>query len=118
MSYTSGPFEIRRLGPAEHYAIETTDGEMVAATAVTANALDDARLFAAAPELLEALKVAVKLLGLVTVRQVIEAGNDAIEAVGLNPWCMNEGRATGDEQIPLDFIYRAISKAEGNQLSS
>lgn len=39
------------------------------------------------------------LLALLTVRQVIEGGDDAIQASGLNPWCINEGRATGDERI-------------------
>lgn len=38
-----------------------------------------------------------KLLSLLTVRQVIEAGPEYIEAAGLNPWCIAEGRATGDE---------------------
>lgn len=39
------------------------------------------------------------LARLVTVRQVIEAGDEAIDAAGLNPWCMNEGLATGDERV-------------------
>lgn len=67
----------------------------------------------AAPELYEALRIARKLIGLITVRQVIEAGDDAIAAVGLNPWCMNEGRATGDEPVSADFIEAALAKAEG-----
>lgn len=71
-----------------------------------------ARLFAASPDLLKALKVAAQLLQTVTIRQVFELGTDAVNAVGLNPWCMNEGRASGDETISLDFIHDAIAKAE------
>lgn len=41
------------------------------------------------------------LARLVTVRQAIEAGDDAIAAAGLNPWCMSEGLATGDERVHL-----------------
>ena len=33
-----------------------------------------------------------------TVRQIIEAGDRAIDAAGLNPWCMNEGLAEGNER--------------------
>lgn len=32
-----------------------------------------------------------------TVRQIIEAGDRAIDAAGINPWAMNEGLATGEE---------------------
>lgn len=39
------------------------------------------------------------LVALLTVRQVIQGGDAAIQASGLNPWCINEGRATGDEPI-------------------
>lgn len=42
---------------------------------------------------------AATLIRLLTVRQVIEAGDEAISAAGLNPWAMNEGLATGDERI-------------------
>lgn len=45
------------------------------------------------------LRRAQVLVGLITVRQVINAGNDAIEAADLNPYAMNEGLATGDEHI-------------------
>lgn len=41
------------------------------------------------------------LASLLTVRQVIEAGDEYIEAAGLNPWCMREGLATGEERITL-----------------
>jgi len=62
-------------------------------------------------ELLEALKRAAKLVSLLTVRQVINGGDKAIDAAGLNPWCMNEGLATGDEPLSVDFIDAAIAKA-------
>lgn len=53
-----------------------------------------------------------------TVRQIIEAGDRAIDAAGLNPWAMNEGLATGDERhVPwmledcIQDIATAISSA-------
>lgn len=45
------------------------------------------------------LHEAAVLVPLLTVRQVIHAGDAAIDAAGLNPWCINEGLATGDEEI-------------------
>lgn len=65
------------------------------------------------PKLLEALERARPLVALLTVRQVIEAGDDAIAAAGLNPWCMNEGLARGDEPIAAHFIEWAIAAAKG-----
>lgn len=50
---------------------------------------------------LRAIERLVTLAKLVTVRQAIEAGDEAIEAAGLNPWCINEGLATGDERVHL-----------------
>lgn len=53
-----------------------------------------------------------------TVRQIIEAGDRAIDAAGLNPWAMNEGLATGDEHHApwqledcIQTIAAAISSA-------
>lgn len=76
---------------------------------------------AAVRELLEddrtvpkALQRAEKLVPLLTVRQVISAGDDAIEAAGLNPWCINEGLATGDECIGRQWwLTEAIEKVKG-----
>lgn len=34
----------------------------------------------------------------ITIRQAIEAGDEVIDACGLNPWCMNEGLADGSER--------------------
>lgn len=47
-----------------------------------------------------------------TIREVMDAGNDAIEAAGLNPWCMNEGLASGDEEISLWAFEEAVRNAE------
>ena len=66
----------------------------------------------AAPELLKALKRLLVIAKLVTVRQVIEAGDEAINAVGLNPWVLNEGLARGDESVDLTFARHAIEEAE------
>jgi hypothetical protein len=53
-----------------------------------------------------------------TVRQIIEAGDRAIDAAGLNPWCMNEGLAEGNERHTpwqledcIQTIAAAISSA-------
>lgn len=75
----------------------------------------DARLIAAAPALAEALEKALPLLRLLTVRQVIEAGDEAIDAAGLNPWAINEGLATGDEPIGVWKFADALASAKGEQ---
>ena len=54
--------------------------------------------------LADELKRLRKLASLVTIRQVISAGDEYIDAAGLNPWCLNEGLATGDERISMDRI--------------
>lgn len=64
-------------------------------------------------ELVAACKLAKVLLAMrpPTVRDVIESDEATIRAVGLNPWCINEGLATGEESINLDFLTDAIAKA-------
>lgn len=69
-------------------------------------------------ELLESLKSMRTLAGLVTVRQVIEAGGRYIEAAGLNPWAINEGLATGDETIGLWSTDLLIERAEEDHFGS
>ena len=44
------------------------------------------------------------LLRLLTIRQIIQAGDRAIEASGLNPWVMAEGLASGDESYEPLFL--------------
>lgn len=39
------------------------------------------------------LKDARMLVNLLSVDQIIEAGDAAIQAAGLDPWCLNEGTA-------------------------
>ncbi len=55
-------------------------------------------------ELLEELERARTLLRLITVRQVIESDLKTINAAGLNPYCINEGRATGNDRIDTSFM--------------
>jgi len=55
-------------------------------------------------DLLDACKRLQRLASLLTVRQVIEAGEEAIEAAGHNPWIMNEGLRTADEYI-IEYQY-------------
>lgn len=67
----------------------------------------NAALNAVSAELAEARKDLDRagiLVRLVTVRQVIDAGDRAINAAGLNPWCMNEGLADGGERISPSFL--------------
>jgi hypothetical protein len=67
-------------------------------------------------DLVAALERAQKLARLVTVRQVIEAGDDAIDAAGLNPWAINEGLAEGNEPIGAHFIDAALTLACSSQV--
>ena len=62
--------------------------------------------------LVEALRRTEKLCQLLTVRQVVEGGNGYIEAAGLNPYCINEGLATGNEYIDVWFARAAVKSAE------
>lgn len=60
-------------------------------------------------EALERLEKVLPLFGALTVRDVLNAGDAAIDAAGLNPWCVNEGRATGDEPLSLWWLDDAIA---------
>lgn len=62
--------------------------------------------------LIEAAERAQLLLRGLTVGTVMERGIEAINAAGLNPYCMNEGRATGSERISTDWLDLAISSAK------
>lgn len=97
------------------------DGVMELAHEVWANDLpaqcaqrisDFARAYAGEKD--NALKRCSELVSILTVRQIIEAGDDAIKAAGLNPYCMNEGLAKGDEKIDAWWIEAALDgKREG-----
>lgn len=39
-------------------------------------------------------------------------GNPAIQAAGLNPWCINEGLATGEENISTWWIEEAMKNSK------
>lgn len=47
------------------------------------------------------------LVNLVTVGQVIDAGDKAIEAAGLNPYALNEGRCDRKDRI-FDWAGQSI----------
>lgn len=73
----------------------------------------NAALVRSAPEMYRALKRIQTILRScpITVRQVIGAGDQAIDAAGLNPYCINEG-ADGEAPMMFDFIGYAIESAE------
>ena len=77
-------------------------------------------------ELAEELEKTSKIASLVTIREIISGGDDIIDASGLNPWCMNEGLATGDETLDFrnaealikqakEYTKNAISEEEGRR---
>ncbi len=73
---------------------------------------DPAAFVEAFEEMRRALQRVAKIVpATVTVRQIIEAGDDVIKAVGINPWCINEGQASGDEPVDVDFISDALANA-------
>jgi hypothetical protein len=117
VKFTPGPWRLE--GPdgfGDYNVLESASDPVVAAVISNVRLASEvnanARLIASAPELLEALKRVVVLAELVTIRQIIQAGDDAIKAAGLNPWCINEGLATGDETHSVLFAHAAIIKAE------
>lgn len=57
-----------------------------------------------------------KILSLITLRQVIQAGDEYIDALRLNPWCINEGLATGDECIVIDWRADELINEETSEL--
>lgn len=62
--------------------------------------------------LIEAAERAKLLLRGLTVGEVMERGIESINSAGLNPYCINEGRATGNEWISTDWLEAAISSAK------
>lgn len=61
--------------------------------------------------LVAALKRAKAVMKPKTIREIIQSGDDCISASGLNPYCMNEGLASGDEDFDCDFIDEALKQA-------
>ncbi len=62
--------------------------------------------------LVAALERTETLASLCTVEQVINAGDEYIDAAGLNPWCLNEGLAEGHETVDLYFATFALNKVK------
>lgn len=52
----------------------------------------------------EAARRAAVLVRLLTVRQVVEAGDEAVAAAGLNPWCLNEGLARAEDRLSPGWL--------------
>lgn len=57
------------------------------------------------PKLVEAVKNNIELIEVIgseiTVRQILDS-NKLIELTGINPWCINEGLADGDDIYEID----------------
>jgi hypothetical protein len=66
-------------------------------------------------ETLAALERCLPLLRLLTIGQVIAGGDKAIDASGLNPWCLNEGRAEAGDRLNLWWLECAIEQAKAAQ---
>ena len=122
MTHTPGPWRregrfVYALGEGETnvFSANVQGGGSGSDVATLAEQEANARLIAAAPELLEEGIKATRLLRLLTIRQIIEGGDETIEASGLNPWAMNEGLATGDERFDPWKMDAAIAKAENGQ---
>lgn len=121
--HTPGPWKRAREGEYGYstltIAISPIPDEAVSIAEVYGETQEEteanADLMAAAPVLLAALSRALPLLRLLAVRQVIEAGDDAITAAGLNPYAMNEGLAEGHERLSLWWVEAAIAQAEGRK---
>jgi hypothetical protein len=64
-------------------------------------------------ELREQLKSLVRIMPDMTIRDILDRGDEVIEASGLNPWCVNEGLATGDELHDVTWrAQAALTKAQ------
>ena len=61
-------------------------------------------------ESVEMMQKLLPLLGELSVRQVIGAGDGAINAACLNPYCMKEGLAEGHEQAVRQWKIDAIER--------
>lgn len=75
---------------------------------VTITGAEYVRLTAEVERLRAALERTIALAELVTIKQVIDAGDEVIEAAGLNPWCIAEGLADGSEPVSLWWAYSAL----------
>lgn len=56
-----------------------------------------------------------KLLSLLTVKQVIDAGAEYIEAAGLSPWCLNEGAVGHVEALDTWKIEDLLDQVSDNR---
>lgn len=59
-------------------------------------------------ELVNGLKRARKLLSCLTIREVLENGME--DEAGLNPYCINEGLASGEECVDCLWLESLIIK--------
>lgn len=59
-----------------------------------------------------------------SIKEVLRAGDTAINASGLNPWCCNEGLAEGHEKVRVDIgdlldeLDAEILKSQAEELAN
>lgn len=129
-AHTAGPWH-RNIPPATKYTVifagrnthicrvipdgltpEEVEANCDLIVAAPAMADELTRLRKVNGELVAALERCQKLVSLVTIRQCVDDGNPAIQAAGLNPWCINEGLATGEENISTWWIEAALKNSK------
>jgi len=131
--HTPGPWKViyspklQVCDVAETWTITDLDWDYLAdgvpaEDAACMDAVDEAnaRLIASAPSLLaacERLVAIVEALPSPTWGQLLNSGrfSEACDALGLNEWAVNEGRADQNDTIHInaDFARSAVSKAKG-----
>lgn len=94
MAHTPGPWTVIRL-PSGEYRIDAKSGPLLVCPAI-AHGLEDARLIAAAPALLEALEAAEEILEFYAERATASWNKHATLAVTLDLVRAAITRATGD----------------------
>lgn len=100
MAETSGVLEVLRLVDDYANSEEGVDAEWIHGRLREAGE----RVVRECREAKEATRRAAVLVRLFTVRQVVDAGEEALDAAGLNPWCLNEGLARGEDRLSPSWL--------------
>jgi hypothetical protein len=68
-------------------------------------------------ETLERIRALLPLLRKITIRQVLDSGDEVISAAGISPWCVNEGRAEGHEPAISDWRYTEMREVLDREIA-